>query len=96
MWQEAVQADGDGTRLLLEVTPGAKTPQFPAGFNQWRGRISVKVRPQPQGGRANEAVLEAVSAIGPCTIIAGASDSRKTVRIERPRQEVLDWLQSRM
>lgn len=91
-----MQSDGDGTRLLLDVTPGAKKPEFPAGFNPWRGRICIKVRAQPQGGRANEAVLAAVSAIGPCQIVAGLTDSRKSVRIERPLEEVLAWLQLRM
>lgn len=91
-----MQPDGDGTKLLLEVTPGAKHPEFPAGFNEWRGRICIKVRAQPQVGRANKAVIEAVSAIGPCVIVAGHTDSRKTVRVAASHAEVIAWLMERM
>jgi uncharacterized protein (TIGR00251 family) len=96
MWQEAVQPYGDGTKLLLEVTPGAKYPVFPAGFNEWRGRIGIKVRAQPQVGSANRAVIEAISEIGPCEVVAGHADSRKTVRVAVPPAEVIAWLSERM
>lgn len=86
-WQDAVQDAPGGARLLLEVSAGAKAAQFPAGFNPWRdGRIGIRVREPAQEGRANEEVVRTLATFfqhptGRIHIEAGATDSRKAVRL---------------
>ncbi len=85
-WQDAVEADGDGCALLLEVTPGARERRFPAGFNQWRGRIGVRVPAPPEGGKANKEVVAAVArffGVPPArvTLESGHGDRRKRVAV---------------
>lgn len=86
-WQDAVESAGDGCALLLEVTPGAKRSEFPTGYNEWRGRITLRVHAPPQEGRANRDVCQAVAhffQVPPSrvSIEAGHSDSRKRVAVE--------------
>lgn len=85
-WQDAVEADGEGCALLLEVSPGARELRFPAGFNEWRGRIGVKVHAPPEGGKANKEVVAEVASFfgvppGRVQIESGHHDSRKRVTI---------------
>ncbi len=46
-------ADSEG-RLALRVTPGSRVETIEIV----EGRLLVKIRPRPEGGKANEAVLE--------------------------------------
>lgn len=83
-WQDAVQIHADGVLLLLEVDPGRKEARFPAGHNEWRGRIGIRVQAPPQDGKANKEVLRLVAqTFGlPSTAVllqSGATDRRKNV-----------------
>ena len=83
-WRDAVQAHEGGVLLLLEVDPGRREARFPAGFNEWRGRLGIRVRAPPQEGRANREVLRLVAeALGvpaaSVSLRSGATDRRKTV-----------------
>lgn len=85
-WQDAVQEASGGARLLLDVTPGAKEPRFPDGFDPWRGRIGMRVAAPAQEGRANADVVRALAAFfrhptARVHIESGAADSRKAVRL---------------
>jgi hypothetical protein len=85
-WQDAVEVDGDGCALLVEVTAGAREPQFPAGYNEWRGRILMRVHAPARAGQANREVVAAVAHafnVPPSRvqIEAGGSDSRKRVAV---------------
>ncbi len=85
-WQDAVQQAPDGVRLLLEVSPGAKHAGFPAGYNEWRQRIGIRVRAQAQEGRANKEVCDAVAAFfevarADVELVSGPSDARKTILV---------------
>lgn len=97
-WQDAVQESADGVRLLLDVTPGARRPAFPAGFDPWRGRIGIRVRAAAQDGAANDEVVARVAralrvAPGAVRIVAGASGRRKAVGVHGlSRTEALGWL----
>jgi uncharacterized protein (TIGR00251 family) len=73
-------------RLLLEVTPSARTSQFPAGFNPWRGRIGIRVRAPAQEGRANQEVVASVAAFfrvpaARVAVESGHLDSRKSLLV---------------
>lgn len=80
---EAIRAlaDGEG-RLILRVTPGARVETVELGD----GVVQVKVRAKPEGGKANDAVLELLAdALGVGTsrlqLLRGATGRDKQVRI---------------
>ena len=86
-WSESVQDVAGGSRLLVEVSAGAKEARFPDGFNPWReGRIGVRVRAPAEDGRANEKVVRLVAKFlavtaGAVRIESGAQDPRKSLTV---------------
>ncbi|MHB8633398.1 MAG: DUF167 domain-containing protein [Thermoplasmatota archaeon] len=95
-WGDAVEEVAGGVRLLVEVTPGARTEAFPDGFDEWReGRTRVRVRAAAVEGAANEAAIRIIAAffgVAPHAVrlTAGARDRRKAFVIAgRGRAEVV-------
>jgi len=83
---DALLENRHGTIILLEVTPGAKTDVFPAGYNEWRKTISCRVTAQAFGGKANRAVISLVSEklavpVSAVSIQSGATISQKRVLV---------------
>jgi uncharacterized protein (TIGR00251 family) len=83
---DALFEDRYGTIISLEVTAGAKTDSFPAGYNEWRKTISCRVTAQAVGGKANRAVITLVSeklAVPASTvsILSGSTNSQKRVLV---------------
>lgn len=80
-WQDAVKAAKDGVTIDVEVVPGARESRFPAGFNEWRGRIEAKVRAPPEEGQANEELCriaaEALGVPGASVRVASGHTSRR-------------------
>lgn len=78
----------DGAVFIdLEVTPGSKIIQVPSGYNEWRKRIEVKITQAAQKGKANEQIIEEVSALfnismSRVSIENGMTSSKKTVRVD--------------
>ncbi len=80
---EAIRAlaDGEG-RLTLRVTPGARVESVELGDRL----VQIKVRAKPEGGKANEAVLDLLAqALGLAPsrleLLRGATGRDKQVRI---------------
>jgi len=74
-------ADTEG-RLVLRVTPGARVETVELG----EGLVQIKVRAKPEGGKANDAVLELLArALGVATsrlqLLRGATGRDKQVQI---------------
>ena len=74
-------ADAEG-RLVLRVTPGARVETVDLG----EGLVQIKVRAKPEGGKANDAVLELLArALGVATsrlqLLRGATGRDKQVQI---------------
>ena len=74
-------ADGEG-RLTLRVTPGARVESVELGDRL----VQIKVRAKPEGGKANEAVLDLLAqALGLAPsrleLLRGATGRDKQVRI---------------
>ncbi|ABE52851.1 DUF167 domain-containing protein [Methanococcoides burtonii] len=91
-FEKAIKETKDGIAIDLEVTPGSKKACFPAGYNQWRERIEIKLTSAAQKGKANGQLIEIVADffnIGQREVIigSGAKSSKKTVIINRPDQE---------
>ncbi|MFA5862368.1 MAG: DUF167 domain-containing protein [Candidatus Thermoplasmatota archaeon] len=85
-WSEAITAARDGCCLEVEVVPGSRESRFPAGFNEWRGRIEAKVRAPPEDGQANAELVRLVAQAlkvppGRVHVSSGATSRRKTVTV---------------
>ena len=85
-WRAAVKPAQGGVALDVEVVPGARESRFPAGFNEWRGRIEAKVRAPPEDGQANAELARLVAdALGvpPASVrvTSGATSRRKTLLV---------------
>jgi uncharacterized protein len=85
-FEEAIRATKDGTVVDFEVSPGSRSAEVPSGYNPWRKRIEVKLKAQPEKGKANDELIKALSDIFkvPSTsieITSGATNSRKSVLV---------------
>jgi uncharacterized protein len=83
---DAIRATKEGAVIDFEVSPGAKSAEVPCGYNPWRKRIEARIRAQPEKGRANEELIEALAGIFSVPsvnieIASGATNSRKSVLI---------------
>ncbi|MDW5561893.1 MAG: DUF167 domain-containing protein [Methanomassiliicoccus sp.] len=83
-----------GVELDIMVTPNAKKAQV-GEVDIWRKRLVVKVTALPTEGRANEAVVDLLSALfgTRVEIIRGHTDRHKTVLIPLPVDEVRSRLE---
>lgn len=99
-WRSAEQ----GVLLFLRVTPKANAGRVAGLFHSADGKLSlqVKVRAQPEKGKANEAVIELLAEAldlpkRAFAITAGETDRLKTVRIAGDplalRQKLTDLIQ---
>jgi uncharacterized protein (TIGR00251 family) len=98
---DALMEDRHGTLISLEVTAGAKTSAFPAGYNEWRKAIGCRVTAPAVDGKANRAVITLIAerfGVSPARvhIRTGAASSQKRVLVEgMGRNELLGFLDSR-
>lgn len=84
---DALREKNGSVFIDLEVTPGSKVIQVPSGYNEWRKRIEVKITQAAQKGKANEQIIEEMSALfkisgSRVSIDNGMTSSKKTVRID--------------
>jgi len=86
-WEDSIKAASDGVIIDIEASPGSKETKVPAGYNEWRKRLEVKLKAQPERGKANEELIQALSTlfrIPPARIVimSGATNSKKSVKIK--------------
>ena len=91
---DALSEDRDGTLIAIEVTAGAGSEAFPAGYNAWRKMIGCRVSAPALEGRANRAVIGLVSTklgipSSSVSILSGATSSRKRILVSGMRKEDL-------
>lgn len=98
-FSDALFEDRHGTRISIEVTAGAKTGLFPAGYNAWRKAIGCRVSAPAIEGRANKAVMALVATrldvpSSSVSIQSGATSSQKKVLISGlNKDEIIKRLQ---
>lgn len=101
-FEDAIRPASDGTIVDFEVSPGAKETKVPAGYNEWRKRIEVKLKAPPEKGKANEELIGALSALlgvpaARIAITAGAINSKKSIKILGiTREDVIKTLKGRI
>jgi len=82
----ALFEDRHGVVIAIEVTAGAKTSAFPAGYNEWRKMIGCRVSAQAVEGKANRAVIALVAQsldVPPASvsILSGSTASQKRILV---------------
>jgi len=97
---DALLEDRHGTLIAIEVTAGAKTNSFPAGYNEWRKTIGCRVTAPAVDGKANRAIISLISercAVPAAKVViqSGATSSQKRVLVEGlGRKDLLERLKS--
>jgi uncharacterized protein (TIGR00251 family) len=81
---EALIEDRHGVLITIEVTAGARTEAFPAGYNEWRKAIGCRVSAPALDGKANKAVLHLIAGalhipLSSLSIRSGATSTQKRV-----------------
>jgi len=95
---DALSEDKRGTILSLEITAGAKSDQFPAGYNEWRKAIGCRVTAPASEGKANKAVLLLIAKFlsvpaSSVSIESGTTSSQKRVLVLGiGKQDILERL----
>jgi uncharacterized protein (TIGR00251 family) len=83
---DAIHEDSGNTILHIEVSAGARSDLFPAGYNEWRNTIGCRVTAPAVDGKANKAVIALISAttgvpVSAVSIVSGLTSSQKKIRI---------------
>jgi len=60
-FKDAIKSSKQGVILCLHVVLGSSQVVFPAGYNQWRKCIEIKVRSEAKENKANNEVIETVA-----------------------------------
>ena len=92
---EALVEDRQGVLITIEVTAGARSDTFPAGYNEWRKAIGCRVSAPALDGKANKAVLHLIAGAlhipqSSLSIRSGAASTQKRVLAAgRDKEEIL-------
>lgn len=86
MMLKALEGVDGGTRLDVKVVAGAPVAEFPAGYDEWRERVTAKVASRARDGAANTELLSTLETFfgldaGGARILSGKRSRRKTVRL---------------
>lgn len=82
--KEAVKPSGNGVLLKIHVIPGSSQTVFPAGYNQWRKSVEIKVRSAAKDNKANLEVVRVIASYfnlseNHVVIISGQKVREKTI-----------------
>lgn len=83
-WKDAVTGSSEGVLLRLHVVPGSSTTVFPAGYNEWRRCLEMRVTEEAKENKANAAVIMTVASFFHCSskdlrLVSGEKTREKTV-----------------
>jgi uncharacterized protein (TIGR00251 family) len=85
--EEIIKKHQDGTILNLFVTPDARNTVFPAGINQWRRSLEIKVCSPAVDNRANKDVIKTVAnffekPVNDVFVVSGGKKREKSVLVK--------------
>jgi uncharacterized protein len=85
---DAVKQSKDGVLLCLHVVPGSSKSAFPAGYNEWRKCIEIKVRSEAKDNKANAEVVECIASFfslspNDVLLVSGQKSREKTVCLKK-------------
>ena len=83
---DALSPERNGTILTIDVTAGARSERFPAGYHAWRKAIACRVTAPALEGKANKAVITLIAAtldlpVSSVSIQSGMTSSQKRVLV---------------
>jgi hypothetical protein len=87
-FKDAIKSSNQGVLLCLHVVPGSFETVFPAGYNQWRNCIEIKVRSEAKDNKANNEVVETIAGFFNITpknviLVSGQKSREKTVALKK-------------
>jgi uncharacterized protein (TIGR00251 family) len=95
------KSTAEGILLFLRVTPRAGTDRIAGLWQDADGKMSlqVKVRTQPEKGKANEAVIALLAESfglprSALSVMSGGTSRLKTIRIDAPPRKIEQTLRS--
>jgi len=92
--KDAIKAGSGGVYVSIDVTPGSSQSEI-EGYNEWRKRISVKVKSPPRGGKANAELVKIFKDIlgKKVEIVKGQTSSQKILFVHGATvEEVMERL----
>jgi uncharacterized protein len=92
--KDAVKQSSQGVLLCLHVVPGSSQAMFPAGYNQWRNCIEIKVRSEAKENQANVEVVETIARFFQLSthdvqVLSGQKSREKTVVLSKLSVDVV-------
>ncbi|PKL68332.1 MAG: hypothetical protein CVV30_10440 [Methanomicrobiales archaeon HGW-Methanomicrobiales-1] len=83
---DALSSERNGTIISIDVTAGARSALFPAGYNEWRKAIGCRVTAPALEGKANKAIVTLIAGcldlpVSSISIQSGATSSQKRVLV---------------
>ncbi|MHB8162775.1 MAG: DUF167 domain-containing protein [Methanoregula sp.] len=83
---DALSSERNGTIISIDVTAGARSALFPAGYNEWRKAIGCRVTAHALEGKANKAIIMLIAEtldlpVSSISILSGATSSQKRVLV---------------
>ena len=83
---DALSSERNGTIISIDVTAGARSALFPAGYNEWRKAIGCRVTAPALEGKANKAIITLIAEtldlpVSSISIQSGATSSQKRVLV---------------
>ena len=87
-FKDAIKSSDQGVILCLHVVPGSSRVVFPAGYNQWRKCIEIKVRSEAKENKANNEVIETVAEffrvpVKDVILVSGQKNREKTICLNK-------------
>jgi uncharacterized protein len=97
-FKDAIKGSNKGVLLCLHVVPESSHILFPAGYNQWRKCIEIKVQSEAKDNKANNEVVETIAAFFQVSakdviLVSGLKSREKTVRL---RKITIDMVYSKL
>jgi uncharacterized protein (TIGR00251 family) len=87
-FKDAIKSSNQGVLLCLHVVPGSYQILFPAGYNQWRKCIEIKVQSEAKNNKANNEVQEIIAgffkiSLKNVILVSGQNNREKTVALKK-------------
>jgi len=97
--EDAIHDSKGGVTINIDVSPGAKKTEVPAGYNEWRKSIVVRIKSPPKDGKANTEIIKEFEAIfgSKVEIIRGQTSSQKVLFVHGvSKEKALELLRGKM
>lgn len=96
MFSKIVKPCGNGSIILISITPSSKKLDLLSGIDEWRGALKVKVAQPPVGGKANKELIEGFSGFfnAAVRILSGGTSRQKALYVHLPPEEVVEKLEN--